>query len=112
MKQERNSRVRCSAWLGHVELETNMPATIIIKIADEDCAKSCLAAGAEDLATSFLPDAYIHASKVTVIYRTPEDERKALAGELDFKERRSQWPNDQAHLPAPAETVERTKDTL
>ena len=71
----------------------NMPATIIIRIADEDCAKSCLAAGAEDLATSFLPGACIHASKVTVIYRTPEDEAKAAAGELGYKERQSQWPN-------------------
>ena len=70
-----------------------MPATIIIRIADEDCAKSCLAAGAKDLATSFLPDAYIHPSKVTVIYRTPEDDRKAEAGELGFKEQRSQWTN-------------------
>lgn len=70
-----------------------MPATIIIRITDEDCAKSCLAAGAKDLATSFLPDAYIHPSKVTVIYRTPEDEAKASAGELGYKERRSQWPN-------------------
>lgn len=69
-----------------------MPATIIIRIEDEDCARSCLAAGAHDLATSFLPDAFIHPSRVTVIYRTPEDEAKALAGSLDFEERRSGWP--------------------
>ena len=71
-----------------------MPATIIIQISNEDCARACLAAGAQDLATSFLPDACIRPSKVTVIYRTPEDEAKAAAGELDYKERRSQWPNE------------------
>jgi len=85
--------VRRRSWLGSVELETNMPATIIIRISDEDCAKSCLAAGAKDLATGFLPDACIRASKVAVIYRTPKDERKALAGE-NYKERSSHWPKD------------------
>ena len=83
-----------------------MPATIIIIIADEDCAKSCLAAGAADLATSFLPDACIHASKVTVIYRTPADERRAQAGKLDYKERRSQWPNDPSSATRPAKRVD------
>jgi len=70
-----------------------MPALIIIRIADEDCAKSCIAAGAKDLARGFLPDVHIRPSQVTVIYRTPQDEAKADAGELDYKERRSQWPN-------------------
>ena len=69
-----------------------MPATIIIRITDEECAKSCLAAGAEDLAKSFLPDAGIIPSRVTVTYRSPEEEAKAQAGELGFVERTSKWP--------------------
>lgn len=70
-----------------------MPATIIIRIEDEDEAASCLAAGVKDLATHFLPEAGIRPSKVTLIYRKPEDEAKAKAGDITFKEYRQAWPN-------------------
>lgn len=75
-----------------------MPATIIIRIADEGCARSCLAAGAKDLAESFLPGACIHPSKVTVIYRSPVAEAKAAAGRTDYAEHRSQWPVEEADV--------------
>ncbi len=70
---------------------TYMPTTIIIRIDDENEARSALAAGARDLAESFLPDACIRADKVTLIYRTPEDEALAQAGLIGWKEHRSQW---------------------
>lgn len=50
-----------------------------------------MAAGAKDLAESFLPAACIHPSKVTIVYREPEEEAKAAAGSTTYKERRSQW---------------------
>lgn len=71
-----------------------MPATIIIRIENDNHAREIIATGAKDIATSFLPDALIHPDKVTITYRTPEDERKALAGKLDFSERRSSWSNE------------------
>lgn len=68
-----------------------MPATIIIRINNEECARSCLAAGAKDLARCFLPEASIHPNKVTITYRTPEDEAKAIAGDFNFKEYSCTW---------------------
>lgn len=72
-----------------------MPATIIIRIEDDAHAREIMAAGAKDIAQGFLPEANIHPSRVSICYRTPEDERAASNGELDYKERRDVWPNDQ-----------------
>ena len=69
-----------------------MPTTIIIRIDDDNHAFDALAVGAKDMAKSFLPDIGIKPSRVTITYRTPEDEAKAVAGSLNFAERRSQWP--------------------
>lgn len=69
-----------------------MPAIIIIRIDDEAHAAELRSVGAKDLAQGFLPDAFIHPSKVTLQYRTPEDEALAQSGSLSFKEYRSTWP--------------------
>ncbi len=69
-----------------------MPATIIVRIDDERHATEIRAVGARDLLESFLADAGIKASQVTVNYRTEKDEKKALAGRLDYSESFDQWP--------------------
>ena len=69
-----------------------MPATIIIRIEDEASAKSVMAAGARDLAGYFLPSMGIQPSKVSITYRTPEDEAIAVAGGLEYWESKSHWP--------------------
>lgn len=71
-----------------------MPITIILRINDDSHAKDVLAVGAKDLALGFLPDASLHVDRVSLCYRTPEDEAAAQAGEIDFKERRDSWTND------------------
>lgn len=52
-----------------------------------------MAAGAKDLAEGFLPAALIKPSRVSICYRSPEDERAACTGELDYKESRDVWPS-------------------
>ena len=69
-----------------------MPATIIIRIENERHAMEILAAGAKDLATCFLPDARINPSRVSILYKTPDDEKAASEGRVDYKERRDVWP--------------------
>lgn len=73
-----------------------MPATIIIRIENEDVAKSCLAAGVKDIATHFLPDAGINPSRVTLVYRSPEEDAKAKAGSMHFEEVRSSYPKEKS----------------
>lgn len=71
-----------------------MPATIIILIEDDQHAREIMAAGAKDLALGFLPDALIHPWRVSICYRSPQEEQKALAGELEFVEMRDMWTKD------------------
>lgn len=71
-----------------------MPITIILRINDDTHAKEILAVGAKDLALGFLPEASLHVDRVSLCYRSPEDEAAAQAGEIDFKERRDSWTND------------------
>jgi hypothetical protein len=68
-----------------------MPATIIIRIDDDQHAQDIMAAGAKDLGSHLLHEACIYPSRVSLCYRSPAEEKKALAGELAFKETRDVW---------------------
>ena len=68
-----------------------MPTTIIIRIVDDAHAREVMSAGAKDLATDFLPDALIRADSVSICYRSPEEEARAAAGEIEYVERRDVW---------------------
>lgn len=85
-----------------------MPAVIIIRIADEQQAQQCIATGAKDLGETFLPQAFIQASSLTLIYRTPEEEARARIGGLAIRERIDRWERtDKSGLQQSVEIIRR-----